>query len=176
MIKQLKYNENQLKTAEKCEKSPNSPKSRAHGFPNRFIRSPVLINPIVEKRISMLSPIEKKLVWPYQALGGHLGFSKNGGFRGYAISDFFTLISFLDLKAAFETLNCSRNPKKCLFSQAYLCTGELCYGRRRLDCKYWRHCWNLSRHILSYIHHLYQVYRQDTEQHLHLFTPSNHWY
>ena len=74
VIKQLKYSENQLKTAEKCEKSPNSPKYRAHGFPNRFIRSPVLINPIVEKRISMLSPIGKKLVWPYQALGGHLGF------------------------------------------------------------------------------------------------------
>ena len=119
-IKLLKYSENQLKTAEKCEKSPNSLKYRAHGFPISFIGSPVLINPMVEKRILMLPPIGKKLVWPYQALGGHLGFSKNGGFSGYAISDFFTLISFLDLKAAFETLNFSRNPKKCLFSQAYL--------------------------------------------------------
>ena len=33
---------------------------------------------MIEKRIFKLSPIGKKLVWPYHVLGGHLGFWATG--------------------------------------------------------------------------------------------------
>ena len=63
-----------MKNRRKSEISPNSPKYRARGFQNSFVALPVPINPMLGKGILMLSPIGKKLVWPYQALGGHLGF------------------------------------------------------------------------------------------------------
>ena len=61
MQKQFKYSENWLKTAEKCENPPNSPKYRGHGFQNSFSALPVPKNPMLEKRILNLSPIGKKL-------------------------------------------------------------------------------------------------------------------
>ena len=51
-----------VKNRRKSEKSPHSPKYRARGFLNSFVALPIAINPMLAKRILMLSPIGKKLV------------------------------------------------------------------------------------------------------------------
>ena len=43
-----------------------------------FFELPGYDNPMLGKRIFELSPIGKKLVWPYHGYGGHVGFSGPG--------------------------------------------------------------------------------------------------
>ena len=56
-------------------KGPQGPIGTPQDDKNYFFKLPGYENPRLGKRIFELSPIGKKLVWPYHAYGGHIGFS-----------------------------------------------------------------------------------------------------
>ena len=55
-------------------KGPQDPIETPCYHENNFFQLPGYENPILRIGIFELSPIVKKLVWPYQALGGYIGF------------------------------------------------------------------------------------------------------
>ena len=59
-------------------KGPQGPIGTPQDDKNCFFELPGYGNPMLGKRIFELSPIEKKLVWPYHGYGGHVGFSGPG--------------------------------------------------------------------------------------------------
>ena len=59
---------------QKDPKGPQGPIGAPQDNKNYFFELPGYENHMVEKRIFELFPIEKKLVWPNQALSRHIGF------------------------------------------------------------------------------------------------------